>query len=103
MSLSFPVGLEPVDDLTPATWVREALAEWPSGPFKVSDLIPPVFDAYARVLHRPHRPTDRETPGGSQTLTASVPISGGAEMIQRLIGEQVFESFEVQAGDLAVM
>jgi hypothetical protein len=55
----FPEGLEPLTDLTPAAWVREALGEWPSRPFEVRDLVPPVFEAYARILHRPRN----EDPG----------------------------------------
>jgi hypothetical protein len=47
----FPEGLEPVDDLAPAAWVAAALPEWREPPFRVRDLVPPVFDAYARILH----------------------------------------------------
>jgi hypothetical protein len=62
----FPPGLEPVHDLAPAAWVREALREWPVGRrFIVSDLVPPVFEAYARILHRPHRSHDGREPTGT--------------------------------------
>jgi hypothetical protein len=62
----FPPGLEPVDDLTPAAWVEEALKDWPSGrSFLVRDLVPPVYEAYARILHRAHRPEDRGNPTGT--------------------------------------
>jgi hypothetical protein len=54
MSL-FPPGLEPVDDLEPAAWVREGLKDRPGGRFRVRDLVPPVFDAYARILHQTRR------------------------------------------------
>jgi hypothetical protein len=66
MTLRFPEGLELVDDLEPASWVREALRDWPVGRrFIVSDLVPPVFEAYARVLHRPHRSKDGREPTGT--------------------------------------
>ncbi len=50
----FPPGLEPVEDLSESVWVQEALKDWPSGRrFIVRDLVPPIFEAYARILHRP--------------------------------------------------
>lgn len=64
-ALRFPPGLEPVQDLAPAAWVREALRDWPRGRrFIVSDLVPAVFEAYARILHRARRPQDRRYPTG---------------------------------------
>jgi hypothetical protein len=51
-SLCFPPGLEPVHDLAPVAWVRKAIGEHPGRRLLVGDLVPPVFDAYARVLHR---------------------------------------------------
>jgi hypothetical protein len=63
--IPFPAGLEPVEDLSPSVWVQEALKDWPAGQFRVRDLIPPVFEAYARILHRPSRPTDGRIPTGS--------------------------------------
>jgi hypothetical protein len=62
---TFPEGLEPLQDLDPADWVETALKDWPAGPFRVRDLVPPVFDAYARILHRPHRPSDGREPTGT--------------------------------------
>ncbi len=56
--IPFPAGLEPVEDLSASVWVQEALKDRPAGHFRVRDLIPPVFGAYARILHRPRRPTD---------------------------------------------
>jgi hypothetical protein len=53
-----PPGLEPIEDLSPSLWVQEALKDWPSTQFLVRDLIPPVFETYARILHRPRRPDD---------------------------------------------
>lgn len=47
----FPEGLEPVADLLAAAWVSEAIGDHPRRSLKVADLVPPVFDAYARVLH----------------------------------------------------
>jgi hypothetical protein len=47
----FPEGLEPVSGLEPAAWVHEALKGWPAERFRVRDLVPPVFEAYARILH----------------------------------------------------
>jgi hypothetical protein len=61
----FPPGLESVEDLSPSVWVQEALKDWPSGRFHVRDLIPPVFEAYARILHRPYRPGDGSIPTGT--------------------------------------
>ena len=61
----FPPGLEPVQDLSSSLWVQEALKEWPSRPFRVRHLVPPVFDAYARILHRPRRPDDIRDPTGT--------------------------------------
>ena len=61
----FPPGIEPVEDLSPSLWVQEALKDWPAGPFRVRDLVPPVFESYARVLHRLYRPTDGRIPTGS--------------------------------------
>lgn len=58
--IEFPSGLEPVEDLSAADWVREALKYWPRGrDFLIRDLVPPMFKAYARILHRAHRPEDR--------------------------------------------
>jgi hypothetical protein len=63
--IRFPPGLEPVEDLTPAAWVQQALKDWPSGrSFVVADLVPPIFEAYARILHRAHRPEDSRHPSG---------------------------------------
>jgi hypothetical protein len=62
---AFPDGLEPVRDLAPAAWVRDALADWPAGPFLVRDLVPPVFEAYARILHQ----TQMADQGGIRTGT----------------------------------
>jgi hypothetical protein len=64
-ALRFPPGLEPVEDLTPAAWVEDSLKEWPGRPFHVRDLVPPVFDAYATVLHRTRRPADGRQPSGT--------------------------------------
>jgi hypothetical protein len=61
----FPAGLEPVEDLSPSVWVQEVLKDWPAARFRVRDLVPPVFEAYARILHRPRRPTDGRIPTGS--------------------------------------
>ncbi len=93
----FPEGLEPVTDLTAAAWVEEALGEWPARPFHVRDLVPPVFDAYARVLHRTRRPADGGPPTGTwaeraaalgrdlgpettwRTLLGTAPYEGGMD------------------------
>jgi hypothetical protein len=64
--IRFPPGLEPVEDLAPANWVREAFRDWPARQhFIVSDLVPPVFEAYPRVLYRSYRPSDGRIPTGS--------------------------------------
>jgi hypothetical protein len=61
----FPPGLEPVEDLGPAAWVEEGLQEWPGGGnWLVRHLVPPVFESYARILHRAHRPEDSRYPRG---------------------------------------
>jgi hypothetical protein len=62
---SFPPGLEPVQDLSPSLWVQEALKGWPSERFRVRDLVPPVFEAYARILHE----TRKEERDGMRTGT----------------------------------
>jgi hypothetical protein len=59
---AFPTGLEPVEDLGPSVWVQEALKGWPAGRFCVHDLVAPIFEAYARVLHRARGPEDRLSP-----------------------------------------
>jgi hypothetical protein len=74
---TFPPGLEPIEDLSPSLWVQEALKDWPAGPFLVRDLVPPVFEAYARILHRPNRPTDGRIPTGTWAERAS---EGGHEL-----------------------
>ena len=83
-AMRFPPGLEPVDDLAPAMWVREALKDWPRGRrFIVSDLVPPVFEAYARILHRPIHHVDgrwgtwaEASPGGDLPLDPESPWTG---------------------------
>lgn len=83
---SFPAGLEPVDDLSPAAWVEAALKDWPAGRFRVRHLIPPVFEAYARILHRPYRPQDGRFPTGSWAERADLlGISLGPETGRREI------------------
>jgi hypothetical protein len=62
---TFPPGLEPVEDLSPSLWVQKALKDWPAERFRVRDLVPPVFEAYARILRRQRRPTDGRIPTGS--------------------------------------
>jgi hypothetical protein len=47
----FPLDLEPLEDVSAASWVETDLATWPRGRFRVSDLVPGRFAAYARVLH----------------------------------------------------
>ena len=73
----FPAGLEPARDLSPAKWVEDALGHWPRGrPFQVRDLVPPVFEAYARILHRPWRPVDvRESTGSWSELARARGVS----------------------------
>lgn len=63
--IEFPPGLEPAKDLSSSVWVQEALRDRPQRPFRVLDLVPPVFEAYARVLHRPHRLGDGREPTGT--------------------------------------
>ena len=101
--IRFPPGLEPVEDLSPADWVREALKDWPRGRgFLVRDLVPPIFEAYARILHRAHRPEDRLRPNGdagreSRSARADARYVGGpGALVDRLVGEQVPESVEVR-------
>jgi hypothetical protein len=62
---TFPPGLQSVDDLSPSLWVQKALKDWPAQRFRVRDLVPPLFEAYARIMHRPRRPTDGRAPTGS--------------------------------------
>src|SRR6266852_9135990 len=54
---------EPLRDVSPGRWLEERL--WPWGPgsgrqgVAVGCLVPPGFEAYARVLHPARRETDR--------------------------------------------
>jgi len=64
----FPPHLEPLEDIGPASWVEEALANWPAQRFRVRDLVPPVFEAYARILH------------GACRVEHNVPTSTWAEL-----------------------
>jgi hypothetical protein len=68
---TFPPGLDPVVDLSPSLWVQEALKDWPRERFRVRDLVPPVFEAYARILHRPRRPDDLKDPTGTWAQRAA--------------------------------
>jgi hypothetical protein len=61
----FSPGLEPVEDLSPSVWVQQALKDRPAERFRVRDLVPPVFVAYARILHRPYKPGDGRIPTGT--------------------------------------
>jgi hypothetical protein len=70
MSL-FPPGLEPVRDLSPSVWVQEALKDRRAGRFHVRDLVPPVFEAYARILHPPRRPADELISTGTWSARAA--------------------------------
>jgi hypothetical protein len=97
-----PAGLDPVEDLSPAKWVREALKEWPSGPFRVRDLVPPVFEAYARILHRPHRPTDVHEPTGSwaeRALQRGRQL--GPETTREDLGLSTSDPWSVEEGSLS--
>jgi len=55
LMIRFPPALEPLEDLSPAAWVEQALKEWPRGrPSFVRDFVPPAFEAYesAAALER---------------------------------------------------
>jgi hypothetical protein len=76
----FPPGLEPAKDLSSSVWVQEALKDRPEGPFRVHDLVPSRFEAYARILHAPRRPTDLQLPTGTWNARAAevgVPLGPG--------------------------
>jgi hypothetical protein len=45
---SAPARLRPVTDVSAAAWVVDGVGEFASG---VKGLLPPCFDAYARILH----------------------------------------------------
>jgi hypothetical protein len=88
----FPPGLEPVKDLSPASWLRETLSDWPTGrPFIVGDLVPPVFDAYARILHRVWQPDDVREPNGTWSELAR---ARGVSMISGT----AWEALEIRHG-----
>ncbi len=53
-----PVGLEWVEDVSPAHWVEESLSEFA----KVRSLLPGGFTAYARVFHPAYLDDAREQP-----------------------------------------
>jgi hypothetical protein len=57
--IEFPEGLEPVSDLTPTRWLQAEPTEERSGPLRVRHLVPPSFEAYARILHQTQR-ADRD-------------------------------------------
>jgi hypothetical protein len=97
-----PPGLGLVTDLTSANWVREALRDWPRGrPFMVSDLVPPVFEAYARVLHRTRRPADGLQPTGTwaERATALGRDLGPETTWWRLMGTAPYEGATEQGPD----
>jgi hypothetical protein len=68
--IQFPAGLEPASDLSSSIWVQEALRERPERPFRVRDLVTSRFEAYARILHRPRRPSDMELATGTWAARA---------------------------------
>lgn len=49
-SYEFP-GVELADGTSPAGWIEEGLWPWNEGVTKVGNVIPPGFEAYARILH----------------------------------------------------
>jgi hypothetical protein len=49
---AFPEGLDPVEDLTAARWVTSAVQDRTDGPLLVRDMVPAIFEAYARILHQ---------------------------------------------------
>ena len=63
--IEFPEGLQPEGDLSPARWVQTALEERPSEGSRIRHHVPPIFEAYARILHHPTRPTDVREPTGT--------------------------------------
>lgn len=62
--------LMPVEDLAPAAWVVEALTGFGG---RVGDVVPPVFAAYARILHRP----DQGLPDAGAASWAEVAAASG--------------------------
>jgi hypothetical protein len=66
----FPDGLEPADDLTPARWVEAILQDRMDRPLRVRDLIPPMFDAYARILHQPRTADEGQPSSGAWSRRA---------------------------------
>jgi hypothetical protein len=77
----FPSGLEPVEDLGPAAWVSESLTNWPgAGRSSVKHLVPPSFEAYARVLHQPRSPRGSGETGTWKRRALELHRELGAEM-----------------------
>jgi hypothetical protein len=56
MEIEVPRGTRLMRDVSFATWVEEALSDWPAGDgFPVRGIVPPGFERYVRVFH-PARP-----------------------------------------------
>ncbi len=68
---SFPEGLEPAHDLTPARWVGSTLEDRTDRPLRVRDMIPPVFDAFARILHQPRTEDEGQPSSGAWSRRAA--------------------------------
>ncbi|WP_347755535.1 hypothetical protein [Agrococcus sp. ProA11] len=91
-----PLRVEP--DVSSARWVQEALHEDGT----VATLVPPIFDAYARILH----PATLETPTG-EVNEWSVPEYAGraiswadaAELIDDRSGGQRWTAWQQRFGD----
>ncbi|MGH9323371.1 MAG: hypothetical protein ACRD3V_26250, partial [Vicinamibacteria bacterium] len=75
----FPPGLEPLDEVGAAAWAQEALAAWPDGRFRIRDLVPPVFEAYARILHGTGRAEGNVSTGTWGELAAAHGVDLGQE------------------------
>jgi len=69
--IQFPPGLEIAKDLSSSIWVQETLRDRPERPFRVRDLTTPRFEAYARILHGPRRPSDRQISTGTWSARAA--------------------------------
>lgn len=69
-SSAFPPGLQPLEDTSAASWVEDALAAWPSGRFRVRELVPPVFEAYGRILHGVQGPRPEDPVAETWAATA---------------------------------
>ncbi|MCY4529223.1 MAG: hypothetical protein OXD46_09390 [Chloroflexi bacterium] len=63
-----PEGLEFSEDISPAKWIEESVAEWKLG--EAGALLPEGFSAYARIFHPAYLGGEREQPVRRATVAS---------------------------------